>query len=417
MELVVIGLNHHTASLAVREKCALTQQGCISLTYQVIASPVIASAVILTTCNRLEIYANVSNSSSAYAFITHILQTEFNVPADSLYHHEGKDAVHHLLQVACGLDSMILGEAQILGQVSDAYQLAQTVHALTPNLHRLFMTASQTGKRAHSETHISRYATSVSHVALNLITHGRSVLIIGAGEMAEQAAHASLDHAIAQIHIINRTYESAQKLAKRVHGIAHQWRDLWDILAQVDCVICATSAPYPILQISDLKQVMTHRQTPLTMVDIAVPRNIEPSARDIPNVMLYDIDDIQQVVDTNLRQRQACVPDIHRIIAEEASIFMAWQRERDVVPTITDLRQKVQAIAQTEVDDIMRRLSHLDPADLKLVERLAHRLVNKILHEPTITLRQRAQTGDGDDYSRVVRDLFALMTTNEGSIS
>lgn len=414
MNLVLVGLNHHTASVDVREKCALTDNGRIALTYRLIASPHIHAVVILATCNRLEIYADCADADLGGQFIADTLQHHFDLPKYVLYQYHGADVVNHLLRVACGLDSMVLGEAQILGQVGDAYQSAQQAHTLTPILHRLFTTASQTGKRAHSETAISQYATSMSHIALNLLAGAQSVLIIGAGEMAEQAVYAAHDKHILHIHIINRTYETACSLARQMGGEAHLWSNLWDMLATVDAVISATRAPHPILRMHDLAQVINRRQTPLTIVDIALPRDVEPSARNLSGLTVYDIDDIQQVVDQNVRQRQACIPAIEQIIRHEAELFLAWARGRDVVPTITDLRQKIGMIAQTELDDMTHRLNHLSENDMALIQKLVHRVVNKILHDPTIALRQHAQQGDADMYARVVRDLFSLTVADEG---
>ena len=414
MDLVLVGLNHHTASVDVRDNCALTENGRVALTYRLIASPLIHAVVILATCNRLEIYADCADADLGRRFIADTLQHNFDLPQHALYQCHGADVVHHLLRVACGLESMVLGEAQILGQVADAYQSAQKSHTLTPSLHRLFTTATQTGKRAHTETAISQHATSVSHVALNLLAGAQSVLIIGAGEMAEQAVYASHDKHIPHIHIINRTYESACILAERVNGEAHLWSNLWDILATVDAVISATHAPHPILQKHDLAQVINRRQSSLKIVDIALPRDVEHAARTLSGLTVYDIDDIQQVVDHNMRQRQACIPAIEHIIHHEAEIFLMWARGRDVVPTITDLRQKIVTIAQTEMDDMTHRLSHLSEGDMALIQKLIHRLVNKILHDPTIALRQHAQQGDADVYARVVRDLFSLTVADEG---
>lgn len=408
MTLIVVGLDHHTAEVDIRERCALSSEAITALIYQLSVPPV-RSAVILATCNRLEIYADVYDADLAQAVITHKLGADFAVPPDVLYAHVGQAAVNHLLRVACGLESMVLGEPQILGQVSMAYAHVQAAHMLTPDLHRLFSAALQTGKRAHTQTHISRHTTSVSHAALTLAEDAESVLIIGAGEMAEQAAIAAVDRHIAHVHIINRTFESAQALAEQVGGQAHAWSDLWHMLKFVDCAISATGAPHTVLQTLDLSRVLARRSTPLKLIDIALPRDVEPSARGLAGLQLHDIDDIQRVVDANLRQREACVPDVERIITEETAAFMAWWYGREVVPTIADLRRKVQAVAQAELEAALSQLAHLDESDRQRIERLAHRLVNKILHEPTVNLRQRAQDGNAGDYSRVVRELFALV--------
>ncbi len=408
MALIVTGLDHHSAEVNIRERCALTDDARIALTYQLCIPPV-KSVVVLNTCNRLEVYADTHDAGLAQAAITRKLSADFDVPPDVLYTHVGQAAVNHLLRVTCGLQSMVLGEPQILGQVSAAYTHAQAAHALTPDLHRLFSIALQTGKRAHTQTHISRHTTSVSHAALTLAERVQSVLIIGAGEMAEQAATASYERGVQHIHIINRTYESAQLLAERVNGTAHTWSDLWHMLKFVDCAISATGAPHTVLQAVDLARVLAERTAPLTLIDIALPRDVEPSARGLNGLNLHDIDDIQCVVDANLRQREACVPDVERIITEETAVFIAWWHGREVVPTIAELRRKVQAVAQVELQNALSQLGHLDEADRQHIERLAHRLVNKILHDPTVNLRQRAQDGDAGDYSRVLRELFALL--------
>ncbi len=408
MTLIITGLDHHTADIDIRERCALSEAARCALIDQLCVPP-IQAVVILNTCNRLEVYAH-ADSDAAQATIVHRLSADFGVPQDVLYTHTGQAAAEHLLRVTCGLESMVLGEPQILGQVSGAYMQAQAAHALTPELHRLFSIALQTGKRAHSETCISRYTTSISHTALTLAEGAQSVLIIGAGEMAEQAAIAAADRQIAAVHIVNRTYDSARRLAARVNGTAHPWDALWGMLAQVDCVVSATSAPHALLHAQDLRQALAQRAAPLTVIDIALPRDVEPAARALEGLHLYDIDDIERVVDSNLRQRMACVPEVERIIAEETGAFMEWWHGREVVPTIAELRRKVQAVAQAELETTLNQLAHLDDVDRQRVERLAHRMVNKILHDPTVNLRQRAQHGNADDYSRVLRELFALVS-------
>lgn len=408
MPLIVTGLNHRTADIATRERCALSDDALIALTYG-FGVPPVRAVVIVATCNRLEVYADAHDASAAARMITRRLSADFAVSPDMVYTHAGADAVHHLLRVACGLDSMVLGEPQILGQIGRAYNTAASCHMLTPDLHRLFAIALQTGKRAHTQTGIGRHTTSVSHAALGLARDAQSVLIIGAGEMAVQAAHAAHERDVPDIHIINRTFEAAQTLAEQVGGQSHAWSDLWGLLARVDCAISATGAPHTVLQAIDLQRMGAGRTTPLTLIDVALPRDVEPSARGLDGLYLYDIDDIQRVVDANIRQRLACVPDVERIIAEESAAFMAWWHGREVVPTIAELRRKVQAVAQAELEAALNQMAHLDDADRQRIERLAHRLVNKILHEPTVNLRQRAQDGDAGDYSRVLRELFALL--------
>jgi glutamyl-tRNA reductase len=408
--LVVVGLDHHTASVDIRERCALRNNALLTLMYQ-LSTPPIRSVVILSTCNRLEVYADVHHSETARTVITRKLTDDFHITPDTLYSYEGQAAVNHLFRVACGLESMVLGESQILGQVSHAYTASANHHPLTPDLHRLFSSALQTGKRTHTETRISQTKTSVAHAALTFAKNPISFAVIGTGEIAEQALHAiRTEYPHSSIHIISRRVEPAKRLADQVQGVVHRWGELWPMLSQVDCVITATSAHHPILQAVDLQPILTNRQTPLTLIDIALPRDVDPSARDLDGLYLFDIDDVQRVVDANLRQRQACVPQVERIIAEEQAAFIAWWHGRDAVPTIAELRRKVQAVVHAELQDTLSQLSHLEAKDRQLIERLAHRLGNKILHSPTMNLRQRAQTGEEiQNYSQVVRELFALL--------
>lgn len=423
MALLLIGLNHRTTPVELRETLHLSRKDIFPVMGEMKQRlPSVQEVVILSTCNRLEVYAAVSDAAQAEAEIVGYLCALYNIQrrdlTPHLYVRKEHMAIKHLMRVASGLDSMILGEAQILGQVSDALDCASSVQASGTFLHRLFESALHTGKRARTETAISQNTTSVSHAAALLVrnrveTPAPRVVIIGAGEMAELAACAARDHGMTDLHIINRTYDRAQALAEsfaeEVNAQAHPWAQLWNQLAIADVVISATGAPHMVLYKSDMAQVIDERDgEPLIMVDVALPRDIEPAVADYEGIICYDIDDLQQVVDESLAQRKACVPQVERIIHEEEASYWQWLSERQVVPVIKDLRREVQNVVSNELEDALNKLCHLDEHDQEVVKRMAHRIMNKVLHSPTVSLRQHAADGDGQNFARVVCDLFAL---------
>ena len=357
--------------------------------------------------------------STAGAAIEQCLADLYGIPHETLdahlYRKADQDAVIHLMCVASGLDSLVLGEPQIQGQVHRAYAEAHAAAATGPILSHLCTQAIHAGKRARTETAISRHTTSISHAAANLARMKlgnlaqTSALIVGAGEMAQLAAHAMQMQGAGAIHVINRTFASAQKLADDVDGRAAPWHELPAMLAQVDLVITATGAPHTVIHRTDVLTALAQREEadgrPLMFIDVAVPRDVDATVATLPSVICYDVDDLQTAVDANLAQREAEVPKVEAIIYEEVIDFEDWLRGREVAPTIIDLRRKARAIAAAEVAEASRRVSE---ADVQVLERLAHRLVNKLLHEPTIQLKAQAAEGEGHAYAHTVRELFAL---------
>lgn len=433
MTILLTGLSHHTAPLELREQLALDKAQIGVALLQIAGHAAVQEAAIISTCNRVEVYTHVLGGSDVNAIRNHIVQalyighctptlTAMPPTAAQMMHHfynaEDDATVDHLMRVACGLDSIVLGETQILGQVVDAHEIALKVKTMGPVLDRLFNSAIHAGKKARNETEIGDRSTSVSHTAAQLIDNTTNtdelmnIVIIGAGEVAELAAIALRDRQVSDLHIINRTLEHAQELADKVGGNAHLWSDLWTLIAQADVVVCTTGAPHTILQEPDIARLMSRRDDhPLFMVDLAMPRDIDAKVAHIPGVTLYDIDDLQQVVDDNIAHRQASIPQVESIIIKEHNQFVNWLRSRQIVPVITDLRRKVQNVADNELRTALNRLSHLDDQERAVIEQLAHRIVNKVLHQPTMSLRQHAVSGDGDEFSQVVRDLFALTAT------
>jgi glutamyl-tRNA reductase len=434
MSILLVGLNHRTAPVELREQFSFT--GCgLQMALEDLhiqnrpgqSNPPAAlhEAVILSTCNRLEIYAVVAGGAArgqaiVEDFLAHLQGIESNRLRPHLYAMEEASAVEHLMQVAAGLDSLILGEPQILGQVTQAFSDAQAAAKTGPILSHLFASAVHAGKRARTETAISRHTTSVSHAAALLAQEEigdlrqAHTLIVGAGEMAELAAQAMHMHGAQDITCINRTYSKAEELANQVGGRALNWYHLSEALTWADVVLSATGAPHTVIYAADVDQILPHRGgRPLIFIDIAVPRDVEENVEELPTVQRFDIDDLEITLDANLAQRQAAIPQVQAIVSAEAADFMEWLQYRQVARVIADLRQKAEALAEAEIEQALQRLPGLSEHEQKVVTLLAHRIVNKLLHEPTVRLKSRAASGNGYSYAHAVRELFMLGESGE----
>ncbi len=420
MTLLVAGINHRTAPLALREKLYLGGDMLATNLRQLASQHMpekFNESAILSTCNRLEIYGvgEVEDIKRQVCTCLARLQgIDEATLAQHLYIYTDEVAAQHLMKVACGLDSLILGEQQILGQVNTAYQLAHKMGNTGPILNQLFIQAIHAGKRAHTETHISRHTTSISHAAAQLIAQhvelqSARILLIGAGDMARLAGKALAGRNAKHITIINRTYERAIALAEHIGGIAKPYMALQESAMQADVILTATGAPHIILTQADIQRLVGKRGgKPLLLVDIAVPRNIEKLTASLPNVTQYDIDDLKHVVDEHREQREAAIPQVEGIISEELATYTAWLQSRAVVPILKDLREHLTTLAKQEVRQALSKLGDVDEREQQVIERMAHRLVNKILHEPTTRLKSHAVDGNGDYYAQAVRELFAL---------
>ena len=420
MSMILVGLNHRTAPVALREQLALTGEKLREALAELNGKAVpLHEVVILSTCNRLEIYATADDSDSALRWLDDYLAKLEDIDLaelyPSLYHLAGRDVIEHLMRVASGLDSMILGEPQILGQVNQAFGEAHTAGTTGAVLSRFFTQAVHAGKRARTETEISQHTTSVSHAAVRLARQHigeldkLSVLIVGAGEMAHLAAESLVKYKPKAIHFINRTCARAEEMACEIGGTAIHWHELLPALTKTDVVIASTGAPHPVIFAEELAEILPLRQgRPLLIVDIAVPRDIDEAVDDLPGVVLYDIDDLNRVLDKNIAQRQASAVEVEKIITQETNGFIEWMQSREVVPVIVELRQKLAEIAEKEVQLALNRLDDLDADEQKVVDKLAHRIVNKILYEPTKRLKEQAVKGKGPYYAEAVVELFDL---------
>lgn len=431
MEIVLVGLNHRTAPVVLREQFSLAECGVrmaledfgISRQRPLTAEPdsgQLKEAVILSTCNRLEVCAIVVGDPAAgrdniEAYLASLQGISPEELRPHLYAMVGQEATHHLMRVAAGLDSMVLGEPQILGQVSNAQADAQRSGTIGPVLNQLFDRAVRAGKRARNETEIGRHSTSVSHTAVRLVREElgdlsqSNALLVGAGEMAEGAARALLSEGVQQLSFINRTYARAESMAQEFSGRALNWYHLPAALTMADVVVTATGAPHVVIHVSDVRPVLAERGgRPLYFVDIAVPRDVEESVGDLPGVNLFDIDQLQSVVDANLSQRRAAVPDVETIVDQETTRFDDWLQSRQVIPVLLELRRKMKNIADKELLRHEHRLDRLPADDREMVTQIVQRIVNKILHEPTVRLKASAAEGNGLEYAHLLRDLFGL---------
>lgn len=421
---VLVGLDHRTAPLELREQLHADDEHLLPLLATLRQGPV-RELVVLSTCNRYEVYATCENPTQAQEAIVDCLLSAPGVPMrpllDSLYRQDRLRAVRHLFSVAAGLESLVLGETQIMRQIAEALDQAQQAGTSGSLLSRLFTAALHTGKRARTETAISQHTLSVSHAAVQLVQREVAhlerprIVVIGAGEMATLAASALAQHAdemLRSISILSRTDAHAQAVADHLGIRARPWAELHQAVAGAEAVITATSARQPILHVDEIaRDRRDDLAQPLVLVDIGVPRNIAPAADPTGSsaeVRLYDIDDLQAVVEQHRMLREAEVKQVEGIVEEEALKYANWLKSRRIVPVLTQLRTHADEIAAAEVERALHRLPDLDAHERDIVAQMAQRIVNKLMHTPTVNLKWRAAHGDHFDYDHAIRKLFAL---------
>ena len=424
MNILLIGLSHKTAPLEIRERYAFSPTMLRSIlthfdvTHKQAHLEDVKEGVILSTCNRMEIYALVSDPQIAKNAIIDFLSRFGDLAPEAfsphLYTYHNEEAVRHLMQVASGLDSMVLGESQILGQITKAYEAALSQQAAGTVLSALFRAAIHTGKRVRTETAIGVNPASISSVAANLAGQllgdlsERQVLLIGAGEMGAIAVRALLKRGVLNVVVANRTFENAEQLAQSWGGKAIPFQQLSGAMAGADIIITSTGAPHTILDRELLEPAMATRpDRPLFIIDIAVPRDVDLNVMEIPNVHLHDIDGLQCQADKNVCEREAEIPRVEKIVDEETKQFLEWFFSLETVSTITDLRQQTEQLRQYELERLFNRLD-LNERERDLIAAMSHRLVNKILHKPTLCLKREAANGNGAAYISITRQLFSL---------
>jgi len=422
MEIIVIGLNHKTATIEIREKVAFDGPKLGQAIEGIKKLDRVKESIILSTCNRVEIYAAVSDKKMGSEQIKEFISRFHNVNRDeldrALYVHEGVNAIRHVFRVASSLDSMVVGEPQILGQVKDAFEFALKSKSTGVYLNRLMKKAFSVAKKVRTETRIAENAVSISFAAVELAKKifedlsTKSFMLIGAGEMAELAARHLISNGVIDVYVTNRTYERAKELAEEFDGKVVPFDDFLEELVHIDIVICSTGAPDYILLKDQMQSIMKERkQRPVFIIDISVPRNIDPAINDLDNVYLYDVDDLQDVVDMNIKGRAKEAEKAERIILSEVESFKRWQDSLVAVPTIIALRQKAEEIRKQEFEKAMKKIGHLDEEKIKSIEYLTTAIVNKLIHGPTVALKTEYE--DRDLIVDITKRLFQLNTGEE----
>jgi glutamyl-tRNA reductase len=417
--IIVIGLNHKTASVEVRECLAFSGEEVKVALSELRKAPSIKEVVLLSTCNRVEVLMVAKDNPMAVESVKTILSELKTTPVsqlnDAIYTLYGEEAVRHIFRVASSLDSMIVGEPQILGQVKEAYNLASQMKASGVILNRLLHRCFSVAKRVRTETGIGDRAVSVSYAAIELgrkifgTLVEKKVLLIGAGEMAELAMEHLIRNKVGNIYIANRTFENAVSLADRFNGKAIGFEEITDHLQHVDIIISSTGSPDFIIKYHQVKGIgRIRRNRPIFFIDIAVPRDIDPEINLISNAYIYDIDDLHGIIDDNLENRGRAAIMGERIVDEAVLRFRQWFDSLDVVPTIKALRKKAEAIALAEAKKTLGMLPHLSEKDTQAIERMANALVKKILHDPMISLKNPGEDLDKSVFLDMAQRLFNL---------
>lgn len=419
MKLSLVGLSFHTAPLEIRERIASETRDTRAVLDQILAEGSIEEACFVSTCNRVEVYVMGPHDHEVLRRkIRRFLADAAAVAPTELEPHlvqrDDAEAIRHLFRVSASLESMVVGEPQILGQVKEAFRAATDAQAARSELSRLFQRAFAVAKRVRTETGIAENAVSMSYAAVELgrqifdELEGKRVLLVGAGKMGGLAARHLRRHGVEQIRVASRTIDTAQRVASQIGGIASVLDDLPVLLPEVDIVIASTAAPGFIIDKKTVsKTLRARRYRPLLLIDIAVPRDVDPKVRDLDNVFLYDVDDLQDVLASNREQRRHEAEAAQQLIEEELQKFIAWTNAQRVVPVIKALRQKAMAVAEAEV---LRTLngSEVDPRLQKKIKAMGNAVVNKILHPVLTRLKEEGELGDPDGFAESIMQAFAL---------
>jgi glutamyl-tRNA reductase len=405
MKVFVVGLNHKVADVDVREKLAFNGPKLVEGLIKFKELPEVQEAIILSTCNRVELYANVNDaeraSESTKTFLSEFHNLNRGSLDNALYIYDDINAIRHIFRVASSLDSMVVGEPQILGQLKDAFELALTKKTTGILLNKLMKKAISVAKRVRTETRIAENAVSISFAAVELAKKiftdlsRRVFMLLGAGEMAELAARHLIGSGVKEVLVSNRTYERACELASEFNGRPVRFDDFIQEMIRTDIIICSTGAPHYIITKSQMQKVIKERkQRQVFIIDISVPRNIDPEINGLDNVYLYNVDDLQGVVDANMFERQKEAEKAEKIIEEELETFLKWQSSLDSVPTIVALREKAEEIKKEELDKLFHKIKGIGGKEKEAIEYMATALMNKLIHPPTAALKEDSENKD-----------------------
>ncbi|MDR4948771.1 glutamyl-tRNA reductase [Neobacillus cucumis] len=419
MHIVVVGLNYKTAPVEIRERLTFNETDLVDAIKQLNGKKSILENIIVSTCNRTEIYAVVDQLHTGRYYIKEFLSEWFGIEQSEfspfLFVYEDENAVDHLFNVTCGLNSMVLGETQILGQVRTSFMLAQEEETIGSVFNHLFKQAITLAKRAHSETDIGANAVSVSYAAVELAKkifgslENKHVLIFGAGKMGELAAQNLHGNGVKKVTVINRTFEKATALASRFDGVARDIAELEKSLAEADILISSTGAKDFVISKELMANVEKKRKgKPLFMVDIAVPRDLDPRISELENVFLYDIDDLEGIVEANLQERQKAAAKIRLMIEKEIVDFNQWLGMLGVVPVISALREKALAVQAETMESLERKLPNLSDRDIKVLNKHTKSIINQLLKDPILQAKELAARPDADQAMELFMKIFNI---------
>ena len=420
MHLIVVGLSHKTAPVEIREKLAVPESRLGEALGRLCSYEGVKEGILLSTCNRVEVYSVVEDVESGYGRIQEFLaDTHLSLSSEQLtphlYCHTGDRAIGHLFRVAASLDSMIIGESQILGQLKDAFEVALAHKSTGVIMNKVVKKAISVAKRVRTETKIAEMAVSVSYAAVELAKKifsnlaEKTVLLVGAGEMAKLAARHLIAQGVQQVRITTRTPQHAIDLADRFGGTPVPFEQFKEEMAAADIVLVSTGAAHYLIGAEDVQRAVAKRgNRPMFLIDISVPRNIDPAVRHVDNAFLFDIDDLKLRVQQNLAERQQEAEKADRMVVEEVLATIEWMKSLEVTPTIVALRSRVDEIKQAEVEKVLSRLGHLSQQDRELVEGLASSIVNKLIHRTMVTLKSEVNSSNGPAFVEAARRFFHL---------
>lgn len=415
MTIRLLGVNHRTAPIELRERLAIAPEALAEATRRLLGMPGVREGMIVSTCNRVELVTcHEQNALDAMEFLPSYFSLDAELLRPHLYQYEDRDAVRHLFRVASSLDSMVLGEPQILGQVKDAYSTARSVGAVQTSLERLLQTTFTVAKRVRTETQIGTASVSVASVAVDLAKkifgslEGKSVMLVGAGKMSELAARHLIQQGAGSMLITNRTFERAIPLAQSFRGRAVRFEDLYAVADQADILITSTGAAQPIFRREQVQQFLHRRRNrPMFFIDIAVPRDVAPEVNKLEGAFVYDIDDLQSVAASHLNERSREAGEAEAIVQAEVERYASGQQTRSAVPAIVSLQQSMEELRQAELRRMQGKLQSLTLEQRNAVEALTRGLINKVLHQPLQALKSAARLGD-PTIAEAVRQIFGL---------
>lgn len=423
LKIVVVGLSYKTSPVELREKFSFSKTSLLPSTEHLLENDHLHECCIISTCNRVEIYAVTDDEDICENDIFEFLCEYSNLPVDSfkqnLYSLRGSDAVRHIFRVASGMESMVIGEPQILGQVKEHYKTAFENQKTGLILNRLFNKTFFIAKKIRTETSIASQAISVSYLAVELAKrifedlNKRSVMLVGTGDMSELAAKHLISSGIKDLYITSRNINNAISLAERLNGNAFKIEELFYYLNKVDILITATGSSDYIIKADHIKESLKLRKNePMFFIDIAVPRDIDPKINSISGVYLYDIDDLKGVSEENLKFRKQSINEAEQLVANAESNFTKWMQSLKVFPTIVDLKNRFEKIKEEELEKTLRKLEGLDPKQQETVEKLASSLIGKLLHKPITNLKKESSTYNGVLYTEILKSLYELEKEN-----